>query len=462
MSKPPASKPPVSTPPVSTPHTKDPLSRLDDALARAPALPGRLEARGRLTEATGIVLRAKAPGIRVGELVEIQREGRTILDAEVVGFRGDEAVLMPLGDLSETGPDCQVVPTGRPLSLRCSEGLLGRVLDGLGRPADGKPLPDDAEQWPVHRRAPDPLTRKRIRTNLGLGVRVLDGLCTVGEGQRVGLFAGAGVGKSTLLGQIARQANVDVCVVCLVGERGREVREFLEESLGPEGLARSVAVVATSDAPSLVRLKSAFVATAVAEWFRDRGQRVLLLMDSLTRFARAQREVGLAAGEPPARQGYPPSVFALLPRLLERAGNSAVGSITALYTVLVAGGDLEEPISDEVRGILDGHIVLNRDLAEENHYPAVDVLASLSRVMPQVTTADHRRHAATLRKLLAHYQDKRDLISLGAYQTGTDLWVDRYVERQNEILAYLQQRPEDATPTPEAIDALARLVKGFE
>lgn len=447
---------------MSEPRSGDPLGRLDNALARAPALPGRPEARGRLTEVTGIVLRARVPGIRVGELVAIQRDGRTILDAEVVGFRGDEAVLMPLGALSETGPDCQVVPTGRPLSLRCSEGLLGRVLDGLGRPADGKPLPADAEEWPVHRSAPDPLKRKRIRATLSLGVRALDGLCTVGEGQRVGLFAGAGVGKSTLLGQIARQASIDVCVVCLVGERGREVREFLDESLGPEGLARSVVVVATSDAPSLVRLKSAFVATAVAEWFRDRGRRVLLLMDSLTRFARAQREVGLAAGEPPARQGYPPSVFAMLPRLLERTGNAATGSITALYTVLVAGGDMEEPISDEVRSILDGHIVLSRELAEANHYPAIDVLASLSRVMSQVASEEHRRHAATLRKLLAHYQDKRDLISLGAYQTGSDIWVDRFVERRREIFAYLQQPPDEMTPLPEAISRLARLVKGFE
>lgn len=440
----------------------DPLGRLDNALTRAPALPGRLEARGRLTEATGIVLRARAPGIRVGELVEIRRDDQKILEAEVVGFRGDEAVLMPLGALGGTGPDCQVVPLGRPLSLRCSEGLLGRVLDGLGRPADGQPLPEDAEEWPVHRSAPDPLTRKRIRSPLGLGVRALDGLCTVGEGQRLGLFAGAGVGKSTLLGQIARQADADVCVVCLVGERGREVREFLEESLGTDGLARSVAVVATSDAPSLVRLKSAFVATALAEWFRDRGRRVLLLMDSLTRFARAQREVGLAAGEMPARQGYPPSVFALLPRLLERAGNASVGSITALYTVLVAGGDLEEPISDEVRGILDGHVVLSRALAEDNHYPAIDVLASLSRVMTHVADDEHRQHAATLRKLLAHHQDKRDLIALGAYQSGTDLWVDRYLERRREILAFLQQRPDDKTPLAEAIAGLAHLAKGFD
>jgi type III secretion protein N (ATPase) len=277
----------------------------------------------------------------------------------------------------------------------------------------------------------------------------------------VGLFAGAGVGKSTLLGQIARQAAADVCVVCLVGERGREVREFLEESLGPAGLARSVAVVATSDAPSLVRLTSAFVATALAEWFRDRGRRVLLLMDSLTRFARAQREVGLAAGEPPARQGYPPSVFAALPRLLERTGRSDRGSITALYTVLVAGGDLEEPISDEVRGILDGHIVLSRDLAEANHYPAIDVMASLSRVMPGVTAAEHRYHAALLRKLLAHHHARADLIALGAYQAGTDLWVDRYLERREPITAWLCQRPDDHTPLADAVAGLARLVQDF-
>ncbi len=444
------------------PDAPDPLTTLDRALAKTPELPDRLEARGRLTEATGIVLRARVPGIRVGELAEIQRDGQRILEAEVVGFRGDEAVLMPLGPLTETGPDCEVVPTGHPLSLRCSEGLLGRVLDGLGRPLDGKPLPADGEDWPVHRSAPDPLTRRRITAPLGLGIRALDGLCTVGEGQRVGLFAGAGVGKSTLLGQIARQATADVCVVCLVGERGREVREFLEESLGPEGLARSVAVVATSDTPSLVRLKSAFVATALAEWFRARGKRVLLLMDSLTRFARAQREVGLAAGEPPARQGYPPSVFAMLPRLLERTGNAATGSITALYTVLVAGGDLEEPISDEVRGILDGHIVLSRELAEDNHYPAIDVLASLSRVMSRVADADHRHHASILRKLLAHHADKRDLIALGAYSSGSDLWVDRYMERRREVQAYLQQRPDEATPLPEAAEGLARLVKGFD
>ncbi|MFH2009748.1 MAG: FliI/YscN family ATPase [bacterium] len=420
-----------------------------------------MESRGRLTEATGIVLRARAPSIRIGELVDIRRGGHTIVQAEAVGFRGEETVLMPLGSLTEIGPDCEVVPSGRPLTLRCGESLLGRVLDGLGRPADGRPLAADTAPWPVDRAAPDPLGRARIREPLSLGIRVLDGLCTVGTGQRVGLFAGAGVGKSTLLGQIARQAAADVCVVCLVGERGREVREFLEESLGPEGLARSVAVVATSEQPSLIRLKSAFVATAIAEYFRDRGKRVLLLMDSLTRFARAQREVGLAAGEPPARHGYPPSVFALLPRLLERAGNAARGSITAIYSVLVAGGDLEEPIADEARSILDGHIVLSRELAEGGHFPAVDVLASLSRVMSSVVDDDHRRAAATLRTLLSHHADKRDLIALGAYKRGGDAWVDQFLERQRAIHAYLRQPPDRPATFTDAIDGLAELVRGL-
>ena len=441
---------------MADPTYPNPLNRLDQALARTEALPRRLESRGRLTEATGIVLRARVPSVRVGELVDIQRDGRTILQAEAVGFRGDETVLMPLGTLAEAGPDCLVVPSGRPLMLRCSDALLGRVLDGLGQPADGRPLPDGIP-WPVDRPAPDPLTRARITRPLSLGVRALDGLCTVGDGQRVGLFAGSGVGKSTLLGQIARQADADVCVVCLVGERGREVREFLEESLGDAGLARSVAVVATSDAPSLVRLKSAFVATAIAEYFRDQGRRVLLMMDSLTRFARAQREVGLAAGEPPARQGYPPSVFALLPRLLERTGNAARGSITALYTVLVAGGDMDEPIADEVRGILDGHIVLSRELAEAAHYPAIDVLASLSRVMTSVVTPAHRDAAATLRTLLAHHHEKRDLIALGAYQRGGDPWVDRYLAAQGAILAFLRQRPDAPSTLDDAVSALVRI-----
>ncbi|MDY0005007.1 MAG: FliI/YscN family ATPase, partial [Polyangia bacterium] len=435
-----------------------PLEVLDRALRGAPSLSARPERSGPLVEAVGTVLVARAPGIRLGELAEVRRGDQLILRAEVVGFRGEDAVLMPLGPLEDAGPDCLVVPTGRPLDLSVSKALLGRVLDGLGQPMDGGPPLPQGERWAVDRPAPDPMTRARIARPLALGIRALDGLCTVGEGQRLGLFSGAGVGKSTLLGQIARAAEADVSVVCLVGERGREVREFLEESLGPRGLERSVAVVATSEQPALVRLRSAFVATAIAEWFRDRGQRVLLLMDSVTRFARAQREVGLAAGEPPARQGYPPSVFALLPRLLERAGAGARGSITAIYTVLVAGGDLEEPIADEVRGILDGHVVLSRALAEAGHFPAVDPLASLSRVMPAVTSEPHRRDASRLRALLAAFADKRDLVALGAYQRGADKTLDQYLDRREAIEGFLRQGPSEKTPLGDTVGWLGRLV----
>jgi ATP synthase in type III secretion protein N len=310
----------------------------------------------------------------------------------------------------------------------------------------------------VDRSAPDPLLRQRIRRPLALGVRTIDALLTVGEGQRVGLFAGAGAGKSLLLGQIARTTDADVNVIVLVGERGREVAEFLEDALGAEGRARSVVVCATSDVPSLVRLKSAFVATAIAEWFRDRGKRVLFMMDSLTRFARAQREVGLAAGEPPARHGFPPSVFALLPRLLERTGNARHGSITALYTVLVAGGDMDEPIADEVRGILDGHIVLSRALGERNHWPAIDVLASLSRVMEFVASAEHRQAAARVRELLATYEQKRDLILLGAYKSGSDPRIDRAMAKNEAITAFLRQGLHEIAPFEETRKRLLALV----
>jgi type III secretion protein N (ATPase) len=293
---------------------------------------------------------------------------------------------------------------------------------------------------------------------LALGVRAIDGLLTVGEGQRIGLFAGAGVGKSTLMGQVARNTDADVNVICLVGERGREVNEFLEDALGPEGRARSVVVCATSDAPSLLRLKCAFVATAIAEWFRDRGQRVLFMMDSVTRFARAQREVGLAAGEPPARQGFPPSVFAMLPRLLERTGAGPRGSITALYTVLVAGSDMEEPIADEVRGILDGHVILSRDLGARNHWPAIDVLQSLSRVMAVVADPEHRRAAGRVRELLATYERQRDLIALGAYQKGSDPRTDEAIARMPAFDAFLRQGVHERTPFAETRQRLLSLV----
>ena len=422
------------------------------AFARLERAAPRREA-GRVVEVTGLVVRARVPGIRVGELCVIEPPGGDAgarLEAEVVGFRGDEAVLMPLGELAGIGPDAAVTTTGRPLSIGVAPGLLGRVLDGLGRPADGGGPIAGAEPWAVDRPAPDPLSRARVTRSMPLGVRAVDALLTVGEGQRLGLFAGSGVGKSTLLGQIARQTEADVNVIALVGERGREVGEFLDASLGPAGRARSVVVCATSDAPSLVRLRSAFVATAIAEWFRARGQRVLFMLDSLTRVARAQREVGLAAGEPPARQGYPPSVFAMLPRLLERTGTDDKGSITALYTVLVAGGDMEEPIADEVRGILDGHVVLSRELAARGHFPAIDVLASLSRL-----NGGGRRGAATARPPRAcasgspRTSATATLIVLGAYERGSDAATDAALARWDAITAFLRQATDEAAPWQE-------------
>jgi type III secretion protein N (ATPase) len=435
---------------------------LGKAFARLEAATPRRES-GRVTEVTGLVIRASVPGVRIGEVVTITSPNRgrsetPPLAAEVVGFRGDEIVLMPLGEAAGIGPDSLVTPTSRPFSIGVSDGLLGRVLDGLGHPIDGAGPIADARDWAVDRAAPDPMSRPRVSRPLPLGVRVLDGLLTVGEGQRVGIFAGSGVGKSTLMGQIARQTEADVNVIALVGERGREVVDFLEESLGEAGRARSVVVCATSDAPSLVRLKAAFVATAVAEYFRDQGRRVLFMLDSITRVARAQREVGLAAGEPPARQGYPPSVFALLPRLLERTGTNARGSITALYTVLVAGGDMEEPIADEVRGILDGHVLLSRDIAARNQWPAVDVLPSLSRLMNAIAEPAHRASAQRLRELMAAYERQRDLILLGAYQRGADPLTDRAIAALDGITAFLRQRTDERAPFADTVARLRALV----
>jgi type III secretion protein N (ATPase) len=433
------------------------------ALSRLQAAAPRREA-GRVTEVTGLVVRAMVPGARVGDVVRIGQGDQTAkggpaeLTAEIVGFRGDEAVLMPLGEPTGIGPDALVAPTGRPLAITVSPALTGRILDGLGRPMDGGGPILDGRPWAVDRPAPDPLARRRVTRPLALGVRALDGLFTVGEGQRIGVFAGSGVGKSTLMGQIARQTEADVNVIALVGERGREVLDFIETALGPAGRARSVVVCATSDAPSLVRLKAAFVATAIAEYFRGEGRRVLFMLDSVTRVARAQREVGLAAGEPPVRQGYPPSVFALLPRLLERTGNDARGSITALYTVLVAGGDMDEPITDEVRGILDGHVVLSREIAARHHWPAVDVLQSLSRLMETIAEPAHRQAAGRVRELLAAYERHRDLIALGAYQRGADATTDDAIARLPAITEYLRQRTDEHAPFDETRARLIQLV----
>lgn len=411
---------------------------------------------GRVQEIIGLSIRASIPGVRLGEMVRIERPTEPLL-AEVVGFSGMDATLMPLGDAAGVGPGDTVSPTGRSLTIRCGKALLGRVIDGLGRPIDGGPSIEHLPSWDVMRDPPNPMARPRIRERLTLGVRVLDGLLTVGKGQRVGLFAGSGVGKSTLLGQIARQADADVFVVCLIGERGREVLEFLEDSLGEEGRKRSVVVCATSDTPALVRLQSAYVATSVAEYFRDQGKDVFLLMDSVTRFARAGREVGLAAGEPPARRGYPPSVFAALPKLLERSGSAPKGTITALYTVLVEGGDMEEPIADEVRGILDGHVILDRSLGARGRWPAIDVLQSLSRVMDAITTEEHRRAANQLRAHLERYESKRDLVSLGAYKAGSDPKLDAALKRIDRIEAFLRQGRGEKNGFEETVAALEKL-----
>lgn len=412
---------------------------------------------GKVAQVIGLVVESFGPPASLGELAQIDGGEGRVVPAEVVGFREDRLLLMPLGAMEGIKPGSPVIATGRQLYVNVSPDLLGRVLDGLGNPIDGKGPITRALRAPLEAPPPNPLTRQRIKTPLPLGVRAMDGLLTCGQGQRLGIFAGSGVGKSTLLGMIAREAKADLNVIALIGERGREVREFLERDLGEEGLARSVVVVATSDQPALQRLKGAFVATAIAEYFRDQGANVILMMDSVTRFAMAQREVGLAIGEPPATKGYTPSVYAMLPKLLERAGTAEKGAITALYTVLVEGDDTNEPIADTVRGILDGHVILSRDLAAQNHYPAIDVLNSVSRVMPEIATPEHLRAAGGLREMLAVYRDARDLVNIGAYQPGSNPQIDRALAVVPRIHAFLKQAVNESVPFDEAIAQLLDL-----
>ncbi|HEY4245034.1 MAG TPA: FliI/YscN family ATPase [Kofleriaceae bacterium] len=423
-------------------HTDD-LSLLE----RDPDPPGVVD------EVVGLVIRATIPGVALGEVVALDRRAGAPLAAEVVGFRGEQAVLLPLGELAGIAPAAAAWRTGTVATVRCGDDLLGRVLDGLGAPIDDGPALT-GEAWPVERSAPPALSRPPIREAQPTGVRAIDSLLSLGRGQRVGLFAAAGVGKSTLLGQIARGTTADVIVVCQVGERGRELGELLGDELAP-ARARTIAVCATSDAPPLVRLRAIFTATAIAEFFRERrGANVLLLVDSLTRVARAQREVGLSAGEPPARHGYPPSVFALLPRLVERAGATPRGAITAIYTVLVAGNDLDEPIADEVRGLVDGHIVLDRRLAQRGHFPPIDVVASASRLMPRLASPAHAAAAAKVRTRLAVYEEHRDLITLGAYQAGRDAAVDDAVRAYPRLEQLLRQAREEAIDWDSSLQAL--------
>lgn len=420
---------------------------------------------GRVTKVVGLTVEVEGMNTSIGEICDVQVPGGSSpIQGEVVGFRGRTSLIMPLGELKGIRPGCRVEPLGRTLNVRVGEHLLGQVVDGLGRPltavghqSAGDGLEKAAEEYPVHNAPPAPLTRRRIDQVLATGVRALDGFLTCGRGQRLGVFSGSGVGKSVLLGMICRYCSADVNVVALVGERGREVNDFLERDLGPEGLKRSVVVVATSDQPALIRLRAALVATTIAEYFRNSGRDVLFLMDSVTRFALAQREVGLAVGEPPTTRGYTPSVFATLPKLLERTGTSADGSITGFYTVLVEGDDLQEPVSDAVRGILDGHIVLSRDLATRDHYPAIDVLNSTSRLMPDVASPEHQRHVAKLRRLLAAFKEAEDLVNIGAYVPGSNPLVDEALAKYGDIEAFLQQDQGEFTGLGDTVARLREL-----
>ncbi|MEN9773845.1 MAG: hypothetical protein RL322_915 [Pseudomonadota bacterium] len=429
---------------------------LELAIADTPTL----AIKGRVTQVIGTIIKAVVPAVKVGEVCILRQPGEDFeMKAEVVGFARDAALLTPIGDMYGISATTEVMPTGRAHMVPVGDGLLGRVLDGLGQPLDAEERgPLEADRfYPVFADAPDPMKRRVIKDPLPLGVRAIDSLLTCGEGQRMGIFAAAGGGKSTLLGMLVKGAAVDVTVIALIGERGREVREFIEHELGEEGRKRAVIVCATSDKSSMERAKAAYVATAIAEYFRDQGRKVLFLMDSVTRFARAQREIGLAAGEPPTRRGYPPSVFATLPKLMERVGMNDKGSITALYTVLVEGDDMTEPIADETRSILDGHIILSRALAASNHYPAIDVLASASRVQNNVVSAEHRAAAGRLRELMAKYADVELLVKIGEYKRGSDAVADEAIDRIDAIRSFLKQGTRERSDLPTTIRALCEL-----
>ncbi|MSR91076.1 flagellar protein export ATPase FliI [Inconstantimicrobium porci] len=413
---------------------------------------------GKVTKVIGLTIEAEGIKSFVGELCTIYNEMNNSIKCEVVGFRDNAVLLMPLGELVGISPGCRVVPENKPLSVRCSDELLGKIIDGLGNPLDGSKI-QFGEDYNLDNDPPDPMKRKRIKEIMPTGLRAIDAFLTCGEGQRLGIFAGSGVGKSTTLGMIAREAKADVNVISLIGERGREVLDFIEKDLGPEGMKRSVVVCATSDKPALIRLKGALTATAIAEYFRDQGKKVILMMDSVTRFAMAQREIGLAIGEPPATKGYTPSVFAKLPRLLERSGTSEKGSITAFYTVLVDGDDFNEPIADAVRGILDGHIVLSRALAHKNHYPAIDVLNSVSRLMPSIAPEEHKNAASEARDLLATYKESEDLINIGAYAKGSNKKIDKAINFNDSLNNFLKQKIDEKAPYEKTIETLTSMFR---
>ncbi|MGQ9819219.1 MAG: flagellar protein export ATPase FliI [Candidatus Kapaibacteriales bacterium] len=416
--------------------------------------------RGRVTKVIGLVIESEGPKARIGEICNlIDKYGKHISKSEIVGFRGNQILSMVLGDLSEIEPGSEIIATGEDLKIKVGDSLLGRVLDGLGNPIDGKGPIFSNQKRSIYASPPNPLQRQRITQPVATGIKAIDGLLTIGKGQRLGIFSGSGVGKSTLLGMIARKTSADINVIALIGERGREVREFLEKDLGAVGLSRSVVVVATSDTPSLVRVKSALVATTIAEYFRDQGLDVMLMMDSSTRLAMAQREIGLTIGEPPTTKGYTPSVFALMQKVMERAGTSERGSITGLYTVLVEGDDLNEPVADTARGILDGHIVLSRKLASMGHYPGIDVLESISRVMNDIISKEHRKASNTAIELMAAYRNSEDLITVGAYQRGTNPKLDRAIAFHDVINNFLRQEIEETHSFEETINKLIQITE---
>ena len=414
--------------------------------------------QGKVCQVVGLTIEVQGISGLLGELCYINTRLNTILPAEIVGFREGRALLMPLGEMQGIQAGSPVMASGRLMTVPVGPQLLGRVLDGLGRPLDSNGPLQTGERYPITNDAPHPLRRIPISQPMPTGVRAIDGMLTCGAGQRIGIFAGSGVGKSTLIGMIARNSRSDVSVIGLIGERGREVQEFIDRDLGPEGIRRSVVVVSTSDEPPLIRLKGALVATAIAEYFRDQGLNVTFLMDSVTRFAMAQREVGLAIGEPPATKGYTPSVFAALPKLMERAGTSEKGTITGFYTVLVEGDDFTEPVTDTARSVLDGHIVLSRELAAESHYPPIDVSNSISRLMSSIASEEHRRAAAAVREAIAVYNRARDLIDIGAYAPGSNADIDRALVLMPKIRAFLQQPPSEATPFEETVSRLTAIV----
>jgi len=429
------------------------LKRYYDAIQKT----NLIKVVGKVIEVVGLVVEAQVQGISVGELCRIEIDDSHSIFAEAVGFKLERVLLMPLGSIGGVRPGSKIYATGHPIEVKVGPKLLGRILDGLGNPMDNKGELEYETMYKIDQDPPDAVNRPRINTVLKCGVKAIDGLLTLGRGQRIGIFSGSGVGKSTLMGMLARNCEAEVNVISLIGERGREVKDFIEESLGEEGLKKSVVVCATSDKPPVVRMKGALVGTAIAEYFRDQGKNVLFMMDSVTRFAMAQREIGLATGEPPTTKGYTPSVFAMLPRLMERCGTSEKGTITAIYTVLVEGGDMDEPVADAARGILDGHMVLSRDLAARNHYPCIDIGQSVSRLMNAVASDQHKQAAAKLREVLAKYNEAEDLINIGAYVKGSNAKIDYAVDKIDDVNAFLKQGVYENIDLDESVQTITRM-----